>query len=96
MTRFALIDHYSGYIYGVTDAKSAVDACRTVDAEIGGADDREYEEAYPSEMASNVGGYHVHEVPAGWDCEDGQDEKMIAEVSAMPRVASFVYTDPHA
>lgn len=85
MTRFALIDNHSGFVWGVTDAASAIDACRQIDADLGEYG-REYEEV-PRFDASNDTGYYVHQAPAGWDCDDGQDEAAIAEVNAMPKVA---------
>lgn len=82
MAHYVLIDNCSGYVWG--------EACRIVDAEIGG-DPREYEES--NLVNSTVSGYHVHLAPAGWiEVEDGQSEEEIDRVSALPRVTQVAFT----
>jgi hypothetical protein len=94
MTRYALIDNYSGYIWGVANATSAIDAARVVDTDIGG-DPREYEEVSRFDFA-NSSGYHVYEVPAGYDVDDGQSRNEIARLEEVGRhvaCISFETTD---
>jgi hypothetical protein len=83
ITRYAIIDNHSGFIWGITDAKTPIDACATIDAEIGG-ELREYEEV--SLLAATTG-YHVYQVPADFDVNDGQDQDEIDRVSTFDRVA---------
>jgi hypothetical protein len=94
MTRFALIDIDSGFAWGVADAESPAEACRLVDEDFG-ADGRDYEDHGPDSYADRQGrpGYIVHEVPAGFDVDDGQDKAQIAAVEAHPRVAIVLITD---
>jgi hypothetical protein len=93
MTRYALIDNYTGYIWGVVDAASPLAACRTLDAELR-QPDRHYFEQYDPDF-SNESGYHVYPVPASWDCTDGEDETAIAYVTDRPRAAYFSTEDMH-
>lgn len=82
MTRYALIDKHSGYVFGVVEAKDPLAAVRAVDAEDGDGP-YDYEEHGPQARVAGDG-YYVYEAPAGYDCEDGQDDGVIATVSAMP------------
>ncbi|MFN4287554.1 MAG: hypothetical protein ACK4E3_03555 [Brevundimonas sp.] len=78
MTRYAIIDNPSGYIWGVTDAADPIDACRKIDQEIGG-ETREYD-TVPRFSFGNEAGYHVYEVPADYNVDDGQSEREIARL----------------
>ncbi len=40
---------------------------------------------------SNESGYLVYEVPAGFDCSDGQDQAKINEICTYPLVAHVTY-----
>ncbi len=43
VNRYAVIDNPSGYVWGVVNADSPLDACNRIDAEVGG-EARTYEE----------------------------------------------------
>jgi hypothetical protein len=87
MTTYAIIDNASGYVWGVTAADSPIDACLTIDADIG-TDPREYEQKARPDFANECG-YHVYEAPAGFEVADGQSEDEIDRVAALPKVAYF-------
>lgn len=84
--RYAVIDIASGYVWGVADATSPVEAAQLVDQEIGG-EPRTYEEVPRGEVSSAT--YAVHEAPAGFAVADGRDLETIRVVEEM-RVAAFV------
>ena len=90
MTRFAIIETNSGYVWGVVDAETALAACAACDAEIG-ADRGEgaYEEVSASELRTTRGVYDVRTAPAGFDVQDGQDCEEIDAVKALPRAGVF-------
>jgi hypothetical protein len=90
-TRYALIDDHSGYVWGVVDATSPVEACRIVDAD-GGDEARVYEEHGSGYRLGGADGYLVHEAPVGFDVADGQDVAQIEAVSMLPRVAVVSFT----
>ena len=81
--RYALIDNNSGYVFGVVDASNPVEAAKILDQKIGDGS-REYEEAGRPDF-SNETGYHVYHAPADFEVDDGQNEKEIAAVSALPK-----------
>ena len=88
MSRFALIDIYSGFVWGVTDAASPIDAARAVDTALNETD-REYIEHGPNSGAerSGIGGYVVYEAPEGYDVEDGANPASRAATERLPRAA---------
>jgi len=92
MTRFAIIESFTGYVWGVVDAEDAVAACRALDLEVRPAD-------YPSltyEEGSRFDGrdgYLVHEAPAGFEVFDGQDKAEIEAVAALPQAAFVVVSN---
>ena len=90
MTRFAILESNSGYVWGVVDAENALDACSVLDREIG-ADRGEgaYESAGFSDLNATRGVYDVRTAPVGFDVPDGQDEAAIETVNALPRVGVF-------
>ena len=90
MQRFAILESNSGYVWGVVDAETAIDACSVCDAEIGG--DRgagQYESASYSDLRTTRGVYDVRIAPAGFDVQDGQDPASIAAVEALPRAGIY-------
>lgn len=93
--RFALIDNASGFVWGVVDADTPVAACSKLDESLGEFG-REYSEVSRSDLFANSTAYHVHEAPAGFDVDDGQNDDQIAKVSALPKIAiiSIDWSDP--
>lgn len=92
MTRYILIDDYSGFVWGDAEAETPEAACRIVDEAVGETG-REYERvgAFPGHEP----GYHVHEAPAGFrPVEDGQDPSLIEAVEALPLAAKVAITLP--
>ncbi len=86
MTRYAIIDKNSGFVWGVLDGDDPIDACRKLD--ISTKDfDREYEDVGHSDLFINDGGYVVYLAPDGFDVDDGQDREAINAVEAMPLAA---------
>ena len=81
MTNFAIIDNFSGFVWGVVEADDAISACAKMDADISG-EPREYDYGLNGDQ-----GYIVFEAPAGFDVTDGQDEAEIERVSALHEVA---------
>lgn len=82
---FAIIDDYSGFVWGVIAAADPITACRLIDE-----DCKEYGRSYEevsSFSGSNAAGYHVYEVPHGFTVNDGQNANEIAAVERFPRVA---------
>jgi hypothetical protein len=87
MTRFALIDLNSGFVWHACNAESAAQACVMAVAETGGTvcnDGESYREIVRSDIHSSAGGFAVHIAPDGYVCEDGQDIEQIEAVVAMP------------
>lgn len=80
MTRYAIVDVHSGYIWGVQDAANEIEACRLMDENLGEYD-RKYEHGQ--------GGYMVFIAPTDFECDNGQDEGKIEQVSCMPLAASI-------
>jgi len=86
---FALIDNASGYVWGVTTAADPIEACRKVDEDFH-EHGRTYEEV--GYFDGDEGGYHVYEVPAGFDVDDGSTQKGIDAVERHDRVARVTFT----
>lgn len=91
MTRYALIDNYTGFVWGVTDASDPIEACALVDAETGDTD-RQYD-TYPARLLERESrsGYRIHKVPDDFDVEDGQNEDEIERVLSWPCVAGVCW-----
>ena len=81
MANFAIIDNYSGFVWGVVEADEAIAACAKLDAEVGG-EPREYHHGFNGDQ-----GYIVYEAPAGFDVTDGQDQAEIDRVAALGEAA---------
>ena len=84
MPRYAAIDLLTNYVWGVTDAANAIDACRDIDAEY-----REFDYEYEIiPVALNVPrrpnrkGYLVYKVPDGFGVRDGTDPAEIRTVKS--------------
>jgi len=82
---YALIDNASGYVWGVTQAADPITACQIIDTQ-NKSPDWLYTEVNRFSF-SNESGYHVYEVPHGFDVDDGSDAAAISAVEAFPRVA---------
>jgi hypothetical protein len=94
MTRYAIIDENSGFVYGIEDADDPIAACDAMGRKLG-----EYDSAYEDIGCARFdgrSGYHVYEAPADYQCRDGQDDAEIALVQSMPLAARIVsiWTDP--
>jgi hypothetical protein len=92
MTRFAIIETNSGYVWGVVDAASPAEACRIVDEDFG-AHGRSYSEGSVFDLRTTGGAYDVRIAPEGFDVLDGQDANAIASVDALPRAAIILTAD---
>jgi len=91
---YVLIENHSGYVWGECDADNPIDACATVDRQIGG-DTRTYEHAMISGTTEN--GYHVFAAPADWrPVNDGQSQDEIDRVMQLHKVAEVVFRNAHA
>lgn len=88
MDKFALIDINSGFVWGVTEAANAENACQRIDYDIGERN-RTYDTHGPDSGAHRWGkdGYLVYRVPADFEVDDGQDADQIAATEAHPRIA---------
>ena len=94
MTRFAILESNSGYVWGVVDAESALEACMACDAEYGGRPEAgHYEPASYSDLRATRGVYDVRVAPAGFDVIGGQDPAAIDAVCALPRAGIFGWVD---
>lgn len=82
---FAIVDDYSGFVWGVAKAADPISACRVIDEDCN-EHGRKYEEV-SSFSAFNEPGYHVYEVPDGFTVDNGQNADEIATVEAFPRMA---------
>lgn len=91
MTRFALIDLDSGYVWGVYDADTPAAACQMSDRDNKAAP-RTYTDTYRSQI-SGKSGFAVHAAPAGFDINDGQNSDEIQAVSALPLIGYFVASE---
>lgn len=89
MPRFAILESNSGFVWGVVDANSALEACHAVDSELGDGGRYVYEAVNASELRSTRGCFDVRIAPSGFDVEDGQDLSSIADVEALPRAGIF-------
>lgn len=83
-TRFALIENNTGFVWNVIDAETPLAACSVTDLEIG-HEVRDYEQVSRFDFSSDTG-YHVYEVPAGFDVDDGQDQTQIDRVETDGRL----------
>ena len=95
MTRYILIDTFSGYVWGDTadldchEPADPIAACRTLDEELG-ISGRNYFEVSASDQAS----YEVKEAPDGFPpVIDGRDPETIDRVAELPTVARIAYTE---
>jgi hypothetical protein len=89
MTRYAVIEINSGYIWAIVNAETALEACAAADRAANSADrldGHHYEVGYRGD--SNCA-YDVRIAPADFDEPDGQDQKAIDAVDAMPRAGLF-------
>ena len=85
MTRYIIIDDYSGLIWGDKTAESPEAACRLMDEDIGGEPRRYFD-------GPNHGGqfYRCHEAPDNFPkIEDGQSESQIEAVCKLPLAAKI-------
>ena len=85
LRRVATIDLASGFVWWVGDAEDPADACARSHAETGNT---------PAEFVActrtdGAATYAVHEVPAGFDVEDGQQAAAIAATEAHPLAGYF-------
>jgi hypothetical protein len=93
--RFAVIETYTGQIWGVVDAETAEAACAAVDqqtdpsARIGGR----YERVPASEARTTRCLYDVRVAPPGFELEDGSDEDVVAAVEALPRAGVYAWVE---
>lgn len=90
MARFAIIETFTGYVWGVVDADDPVGACYAVDADVRA--DRgagQYEPMSFADQRTTRGAYSVHAAPADFDVMDGQDRDAIEAVENLPRVGLF-------
>jgi hypothetical protein len=91
--RFAIIETYTGHVWGVVDAETAEAACAAVDqqtdpsARIGGR----YERVPASEARTTRCLYDVRVAPPGFELEDGPDEDVLAAVEALPRAGVYAW-----
>jgi hypothetical protein len=83
MTKFAVIDEHSGYVWGVTKAADAIEACRILDADAG-EHGRTYTDIGRGARFDGRSGYHVYRAPDDFTIDDGQDEDQIASVEGLP------------
>ena len=99
--RYAIIDHTTGYIFGVLNETDPEAACRTLDEDIGAeVAGRSYETV--QEIGPGETGYHVYEMPADFPpvphtaalvaAIDGRDEAEIDRVQACGRLVAHVRT----
>lgn len=87
-TRYAIIEHESGYIWWVGDAADPIDACRKCDRDnLLPADDYKYQEISRPAPALFCTLYHVHAAPDGYDVDDGQNAAAIRAVRTLPLAA---------
>jgi len=86
--RYAIVDHASGFVWGVVNAKSPVDACQAVD-EDNRDFGREYELVGRFDFA-NDSGYIVYAVAPDFDVTDGQDTAQCDAVPAEGKRVAFV------
>ena len=92
MKRFAILESNSGFVWGVVDSDSSIQACYDVDADTGGRPgDGEYEPVSVGELRTTRGWYDVRLAPDGFDVVDGQDQDSIAAVEALPRDGFYVW-----
>lgn len=82
--RFATVDIASGFVWWIGDAEDPADACARSHAETGNTT-AEFVECRGTDGAT----YAVHEVPAGFDVEDGQQAAAIAATEAHPFAGYF-------
>lgn len=88
MNRYAIIESNSGFVWGIVNATSALEACYEVDRTIGRPEEGTYEIA----NAADRDVYDVRLAPSGFDQKStGDDEASITEVGALPRVDRFVW-----
>jgi hypothetical protein len=92
MTRFAILETNSGFVWGVVDAADAIEACRLIDEDFGSYG-RLYREGSVSDLWTTEGAYDVRIAPTSFDAPDGQDGCAIAAVDAMPRAAIILVED---
>jgi hypothetical protein len=93
MTTFAIIESNTGYVWGVVDSHSSLQACYAVDMQAGGwhQEPGQYEQVSTSELRTTRGVYDVRIAPEGFDVQDGQNADEIAAVEALPRAGVYAW-----
>ncbi len=92
MPRFAILESNTGFVWGVTDAATAAEACRVIDEDVG-VYGRSYSEGSVSDLRTTRGAYDVRVAPENFNVFDGQDADEIAAVEALPREAVILTAD---
>lgn len=91
MNRYAMIDSYTGFVWGVRDAESPLEAAKAMDDSIQPGVTREYENGSAWDIRNGADGWFVYSAPDGFDVQDGQDKNQIAAVEALPLAAVITY-----
>lgn len=96
MTRYIMIDNYTGFVWGDVDVATPEEACTALDLKIDPSIDRKYEEM-PRPDFSNETGYFVYD-GTGFDINsvgggDGQSAELIEAVKMLPMCAYFKITN---
>jgi hypothetical protein len=89
MTRYAVIEINSGYIWAVVNARTALEACAAADRAAGSEDrldGHHYEVGYRGDANLT---YDVRVAPDDFDEPNGQDQKAIDTVDTMPCAGLF-------
>ena len=88
MTRYAMIDLNSGYLFSVQDADTPLDAVDATDRETG-SDPQTYEEVSVSQVGGRSG-YAVYTVDDDYTCDDGQDQGAIDYVTGRAEPIAYL------
>ena len=92
MTRYAMLDLGSGFIFSVCDAATPIDAANETDRDVG-SDPQAYEDVSVSQI-SGRSGYAVYAVDDDFGCEDGQDQAVIDYVTNRAAPVAYLVRAP--
>ena len=93
LTRYALIDSHTGYVWGIATAESPEAACAVVDRDVDPSEG--YARGYETITARDRSRDHYLVYDATTltgEIGDGQDDETIDRVSALPLVARVGFT----
>jgi hypothetical protein len=93
MPRYALIDNYSGMVWGVVDAQDPLEAAKIADGQHEAPPRKYLAGDLKTPLHGPFNGYRVHEMPAGYSPEGGDLDDDYDQIVEHPYVAFISFED---